>query len=46
MTLPKIPESTCPEGEEINVVSEEKCVIYVYVITEGIAHRDVVKELT
>ena len=46
MTLPKIPESTCPEGKEMNVASEGKCVIYVFVITEGIAHRDVVEELT
>ena len=46
MTLPKIPESTCPEGKEMNVVSKGKCVIYVFVITEGISHRDVVEELT
>ena len=46
MTLPKIPESTCPESKEMNVVSEWKYVIYVYVITEGIAHRNIVEELT
>ena len=46
MTLLKIPESTCPEGKELNVVSDGKCVIYVFVITEWIAHSDVVEELT
>ena len=46
MTLPKIPESTGPEGNEMNVVIEGKCVIYVFNITEGIAHRDGVEELT
>ena len=48
MTLPKIPESTCPEGEEMNDVSEGKCVIYIYIYvnTKGIAHRNVVVELT
>ena len=44
MTLPKIPESTCPDGEEMKAVSEGMCVIFAYVITEGIAHREVVEE--
>ena len=44
MTLPKIPESTCPEGEEINAVSEGMCVIFAYVTTAGIEHREVVEE--
>ena len=41
-----IPDSTCQEGKEMNVVSEGKCVIYMFVITEGIAYRDVVEEFT
>ena len=44
MTLPKIPESTCLEGKEMNSVSEGMCVIFAYVITEGIAHREVAEE--
>ena len=44
MTLPKIPESNCPEVEKMNAVSEGMCVIFAYVFTEGIAHREVVEE--